>query len=84
VEIQTKVERLRHRLLELEKADGVPLGDISWLRLRCDDTLGYDKDWKELSFRQLRKDVFNFVEEFPGVLAQDLVDEWTTPNADLT
>ena len=47
-------------------------------RLRCDDTLGYDKYWKELSFRQLRKDVFNFIEEFPGVLAQDIVDEWTT------
>lgn len=77
MEIQTKVERLRDRLLQLEQQDGVPLGDIGWLRLRCDDTLGYDADWQEASFRQLRKDVSNFIDEFPGVLAEEIEAEWT-------
>jgi hypothetical protein len=62
-------------LLKLEKAPGVPLGDVGWLRLRCDDTLGYSGEYQLASIRQLQKDVAAFVEEFPGVLPPDLADE---------
>ena len=71
------VETLRSRLLLLERAPSPkPLGDIGWLRTRCDDTLrpGVNEHWRCLSLAQLKKDVTNFNTEFPGLLAPDLLE----------
>ena len=72
------VEALHARLeaLENESNPQTPLGDVGWLKLRCQDTLGMhggDEYWCNLSFVQLKKDVAEFCEEFPGVLDPDLV-----------
>ena len=72
------VDRVRARLLALEQAPtpDTPLGDIEWLRLRCEDTLGRygdDEYWYSLSLRQLKKDVTAFHDGYPGLLDPGLV-----------
>lgn len=71
------VERIRLRLIELQRVPDTQHGDLEWLRLRCDDTLGLtggDEYRQRLSLRQLKKDVASFHSNFPGLLALDLVE----------
>jgi hypothetical protein len=73
------VIKLRWRLLQLAQAPprSTPLGDVGWLRARCEDTLGLHGGgdaWCNLSLRQLKNDTVKFNTEFPGLLEQDLLD----------
>ncbi|AUX46618.1 uncharacterized protein SOCE26_081240 [Sorangium cellulosum] len=67
------LQRLRARLLEVLDGPGVPVLDIEWLLLRCDDTLAMEGDWRQRSLHQLVKDVQDFNSEFPGYLPDDLL-----------
>jgi hypothetical protein len=68
------VRAIRDRLEEmLSKPVMTATGDIRWLILRCNDTLGYTERLQEPSARQLVKDLMDFDEEHPGVLADDIL-----------
>lgn len=70
------MEALLARLVSLERQPDTPLGDIGWLRLRCEDTLGThggDDYWCRLSLRQLKKDAATFNDRFPALLDPDLL-----------
>ena len=62
------VELLRACLRDVESASGAARPDVEWLRLRCDDTLGYAGQSQWDSLRQLGKDAAQFISDFPGVL----------------
>ncbi|WP_437672528.1 hypothetical protein [Sorangium sp. So ce131] len=66
-------QRLRACLLEVLDGPGVPVLDIEWLLLRCDDTLAMEGDWRQRSLHQLLKDVEDFDSRFPGCLPEDLL-----------
>lgn len=69
------VERLRNCLLALERSTDVPRLDIEWLRLRCDDTLGFEGQMRRSPQRQLQKDVAQIVARFPDLIPRFLLDE---------
>jgi hypothetical protein len=71
------VETLRSRLVILERAPtpDTPLFEIGRLRFRCDQTIGSGDDhWRSLSLADLKKDIARFAEDFPGLLASDLLE----------
>jgi len=55
----------------LERRD-VPIGDIEWLKRRCEDTLRFSGELRESSLEQLISDVGAFDQEFPGRLPQSV------------
>ncbi len=50
----------------------MPILDIEWLLLRCEDTLNYPESLRQDSLIQLRKDFDDFKAEFPEALPQEL------------
>lgn len=70
------IVRLQRYLVALEGAEHVPRLDIQWLRLRCDDTIGYRGQLQVDSMRQLRAEVADFDAEHPGLLPPALVVEF--------
>ena len=56
----------------LSRSD-MPILDIEWLILRCEDTLRYTGDLRHASARQLIKDLESFNSRFPGALSQQLL-----------
>lgn len=65
---EKQVRRLASALRRLRKRPSVPVGDIAWLLLRCEDTLRYEGDLQRASAVQLTRDVADFDENFPGLL----------------
>ncbi|WP_163998134.1 hypothetical protein [Pyxidicoccus caerfyrddinensis] len=65
---EEQVQRLADALRQLLKAPAAPVLDIQWLRLRCEDTLGFYEDLRRASAVQLHKDVADFEQRFPNLL----------------
>ena len=60
-------------LKTLLRHEGVPVLDIQWLLVRCEDSRRVSGEMREASLDQLVKDVKRFDTEFPGLLPRKLV-----------
>jgi hypothetical protein len=69
------VEVLYVCLRQLERDVDAPHLDLQWLRARCEDTLRRTGEAQRDSFRQLRRDVREFAEEFPNLIPPSLMKD---------
>lgn len=65
----------RDALADALKKPRAPVYDIRWLIGRCDDTANMSGPLRDASLAQLRKDLRDFEEEFPGVLPPHVLAE---------
>jgi hypothetical protein len=60
---------LAGKLKRAKARPGIPVLDLQWLQLRCHDTIRAGRRGCDASAQQLLRDVDEFIEEFPGIIA---------------